>query len=306
MDAPLPNGDLGARLDALLESHDSLIMGAALEYQRANLAHVLAKYPVIVPLFELCFSLLAEITDGLNYADKSHWPPTRHRAIQFVLFVHNLKTLESTEDRLVKGCYGDAFVLLRVPYEAFLRMVFMSLFPTGAMAALSPIPGQRAFNATHLIEQDLRLPWGEHTLLSVFTHSHRYTALSHVIDIARRGNRDAVALEYHFDENLFSLGWNLLSVVCYMYLRMAASVFGDGIMSPPGLVERIRKASALADCIGAMVRTHHGEYLPAVIDDLDDIFETMRMTDAGWNWRFAWWRIRVVRTLRRIRTRRTD
>jgi hypothetical protein len=207
----------------------------------------------------------------------------------------------------VKGCYGDALVLLRVPYEAFLRMVFMSLFPADAMSALAtPEPGHRAFNATNLIAQDLHLPWTDHTLLSVFAHAHRFTALSHVIDIAARGRRDPVALEYHFDEGQFTLGANLLSVVCYMFLGMVVQVFGRDVTTPKRLVERIGKASAVFEVLGAMLRTHRGQYLPAVVDDIDDVLRLMRAADDGKHWPFAWWRLRVVRVLSRMLTRRKE
>jgi hypothetical protein len=196
-------------------------------------------------------------------------------------------------------------VLLRVPYEAFLRMVFMPLFPAHAMSALStPEPGRRAFNATNLLTQDLRLPWGEHTLLSVFTHAHRFTPLSHVIDIAARGRRDPVALEYHFDEGQFSLGANLLHLVCYMFLGMTVHVFGRDVAAPPGLVERVRKAAAAGDVLGAILRTHRREYLPAVVDDIDDVLSLMRAADEGKHWPFAWGRLRVVRVLTRVLVRR--
>jgi hypothetical protein len=80
---PLSDDNLGARLDALLRSHDTTAMGEILEYQDAHLEYIHAKYPGVVDLFELCFSLLAEISDGLNVADKSRRPSTRHRATQF-------------------------------------------------------------------------------------------------------------------------------------------------------------------------------------------------------------------------------
>ncbi len=289
---------LQARLDALWDTHESPVMGDVLTYQREHLAYVGQNYGRTLAVFELCFELCAEIVDGLNYADKSHWP--KHRGTQLILFLHNLKTLESAADRLGRGCYGDAFVLLRVPYEAFLRMVFMSLFPADAMAALStPEPGRRVFNATNLLTQELRLPWSDYTLLSVFTHAHRFPALSHVIDIAARGRRDPVALEYHFDEAQFTLGANLLTVVYYMLLGMAVQVFGD-VTGPPGLVERIRKAAEVADIVRAILRQHRREYLPAVVDDIDDVFRLMRLANDGWHWPFAWWRIRVVRVLKRV------
>lgn len=224
---------LQARLDALLESHDSPVMNEVLAYQRDHLRHATEYAGRTVALFELCFDLLVEIVDGLNYADKSRWP--KHRGTQLILFLHNLKTLESAQERLVKGCYGDAFVLLRAPYEAFLRMVFMSLFPGNALSALHKVPDRPEFNATNLM-RDLRLPWSDYTLLSVFTHAHRFTALSHVIDIVARGRRDPVALEYHFDEGQFTIGANLLSVVFYMFLGMAVHVFGRDVTAPTGLV----------------------------------------------------------------------
>jgi hypothetical protein len=170
---PVHPDNLTERLDALLVQNDSPIMHDVLEIQREHLAYVLQEYGRLVGLFELCFALLVEIIDGLNYADKSHWP--KHRGVQLILFLHNLKTLESAHDRLVKGCYGDALVLVRVPYEAFLRMLFMSLFPRDVYAALAtPKRGQQTFNATNLVRDILRLPWTDHALLSTFTHSHRF------------------------------------------------------------------------------------------------------------------------------------
>ncbi len=292
---------LQARLDALWDAHDSPVTGDVQERQRTHLAFVMQYSGRAQALFELCFDTLVEIVAGLNYADKSHWP--KHRGTQLVLFLHNLKTLESAEDRLMKGCYGDAFVLLRVPYEAFLRLVFMSLFPADAMSALAnPTPGHRVFNATNLIQQDLCLRWSEHTLLSVFTHAHQFPALAHVVAIAQ-GSRDPIMLDYHFDEAQFTVGVNLLTVVYYMFLGMVVHVFGN-VTGPPELVKDIRKAREFADLAGAMLRTHGREHLPAVVDDLDDVFRLMQAADEGKHWKFAWWRIRVLRVLKRMLARR--
>lgn len=115
----------------------------------------------------------------------------------------------------------------------------------------------------------------------------------------RRGRRGPIALEYHFDETWFTLGSNLLSVVLYMFLHMAVRVFGSGVTAPPGLVERLKKASVVADLVGTTLRTHRREYLPVLVEDIDDLFRIVEVADAGGKWREAWAKVRLVRTLTR-------
>jgi hypothetical protein len=144
------------RLDSLCEENASSVLADIQRFQRQHVAHVGREYGRFISQVELAFSLLVEIVDGINYVDKSGWP--QHRSLQFILMVHNLKSIESALDRLVKGSYEDAISLVRGPYEALLRIVFISCFPADPYAGLGKAPkGTRQFNATNFVEQDLGL-----------------------------------------------------------------------------------------------------------------------------------------------------
>jgi len=73
--------------------------------------YVLQQYGRFIAQFEMFIGLLVEIVEDINYIDKRDWP--KYRSVQFILRVQNLKTLESIFNRLTRGSYEDALILIR-------------------------------------------------------------------------------------------------------------------------------------------------------------------------------------------------
>lgn len=95
---------------------------------------MLKKFGKYIDYFKHSFDLLVNLVHLVNYLDKQSWP--KHRSLQFLLLKNNLKPLYSAFDRMIKGFYGDAIILLRTPYEAFIKMLYMSYYPDNAYQAL--------------------------------------------------------------------------------------------------------------------------------------------------------------------------
>lgn len=286
------------RLDQLCDENASSVLDDIGGFQRQHVAHVGRLYGRFISQVELVFSLLVEIVDGINYMDKSGWP--KYRSLQFVLMVHNLKSIESALDRMVKGSYEDAINLIRGPYEALLRIVFISCFPADPYAGLGKAPkGTRQFQATNFVEQDLRLDWTDYDLMSAFSHANSFSALSHVIALAQGREKGPVALKYQFDNQRFEIGANLLNVVLLAFLRLVTEVFTASSPPQPALATRLERARELVGLVTASFGMHPRPYMRNLVEDLEDITRLIRWADAGGSWREGWAKIRLVRVLSR-------
>lgn len=153
---------------------------------------MLPKYGRFMSQFEATYDVLARVVEHVNYgAERSKWPG--HRLVQFVIVVENLKPIYSAYDRLVKGYYEDCMVLMRVAYEAFLRVVFVSLHPDDPLWSFGdPVKGATQFKLTNFVKQELRLSWNEYSVLSSIAHSNKFSVLPSRGDRQGRAERAAI------------------------------------------------------------------------------------------------------------------
>src|SRR6185369_11020910 len=89
------------------------------DYQSEHFERVLRDYGRFISQFELYFEQITDMFRAVNYIDKMGWP--KHRSVQYLLVVHNLKSLYSSFDRLIHGFYEDSSILSRPVYEAFVK-----------------------------------------------------------------------------------------------------------------------------------------------------------------------------------------
>ncbi len=231
------------------------------------------------------FTCLADLIDQLNFVDRSDWPT--HRAIQFALVAHNLKTFYSAFDRLVRGHYDDATTLIRVLYETFVRLLFISCHPDNAYSALGfkPPKGVRRFNLTNFLADDLGLDWStKYEIMSVFAHSNSFRVLESLRRALERTDEpERFGLSLSFDARSAETVMPFFQFVLLTHLRFAVerlAIAGLGA-GPQALAE----SSGACDLLSYGLRTSPKTYWRDVANDLDLLFEMLDIADTRGDWR---------------------
>lgn len=261
------------------------------QYQTAHANKILKEYGRFISQFELYYDLIVEIFHAVNYIDKTGWP--KYRSVQFLLFVHNLKSLYSSFERLIHGFYEDSIILTRPVYEAFIKNVYITCDPTDPYAVVAGTKGtmQKKFNLSNFLKNDLQLEWHDYRLFSALTHANQYSVLKEAKDIFEGGQKNAITLRFQFDKKLFELGINNISYLLLVNLKAIVALFttnSNNILKK----EMIEKAERLIDLRERGFSLHPKDYWPKVIKDTKDIFEMIKETEAGGKWVDSWHKIR--------------
>lgn len=210
--------------------------------------------------FEVEFTALVKVIDRLNFVQRQAWPP--HRSVQYALIAHNLKPLRSVMDRVANGYYGDAIALLRVAYETFVRLVFVSVHrddPWGSLMRKPP-PPTPPFNLTGFVRDQLRLGWAtSYSVLSAFTHSNSVDVLDSLKRAATQtGEPERFGPSIEFEPNRIELILPQLHFAMLAYLRFTV----DRLVGPE-LQPHVPEAALAVEAIDIMtfvVRTHPNSY----------------------------------------------
>lgn len=287
---------LTARLEQLYKSYNP---GVPLqEIKEFEVAHSRSfendtNYPY-TQQFDLYLSTLIEQMHAVNFLARPDWP--EQRIVQFTLMAVNLKTFYSAYDRMIKGAYEDAFMLMRPLYEAAIRVVWMSCNPDETYAAVSrnPDPKGKRFNFTSFVVDQLKLDWKkEYSLLSKFSHANSFAAVEALVRNANSSTAAPVTFMLQQDEKLCSSAMNLLVYLFYCYFEIVRKVFSVELKD-----EKEIKLWALAEeleiIIGKILRNHpnpSGRW-STLINDCDQLIELVLRADAGEAWKTAWADIR--------------
>jgi hypothetical protein len=254
------------------------------EREREHFALLNQEYGRFIVQFEVEFTALAELTDRINFADRSEWP--EHRSVQYVLLAYNAKTFLSAVDRLVKGYYEDSITLTRSLYETFIRMLFVSCYPDDAYSVIGKPPrGVRQFNLTGFLRTDLELEWETtYGLMSTFAHSNSYQvmmALKRAID--REGDPERFGVTFDYDSRLAEAAMPFLHFVLLAHLRFLVERIVDGttITDQPSL----STAREAVDFLTYGLVNHPKEYWRNVAADLDLLFKMLALADRREDWK---------------------
>lgn len=261
------------------------------QYQTTHANKILKEYGRFVSQFELYYDLIVETFHAVNYIDKAGWP--KHRSVQFLLFVHNLKSLYSSFERLIHGFYEDSIILARPVYEAFIKSVYITCDPTDPYAIVGGTRGtmQKKFNLSNFLKDDLQLEWHDYRLFSALVHANQYSVFKEAKDIFEGGQKDPIALKFQFDKKLFELGINNISYLLLVNLKAIVTLFATNSnrILKKGMIE---KAERLIDLREHGFSLHPKNYWPQVIKDTKDIFKMIKETEAGGAWVDSWKKIR--------------
>lgn len=175
-------------------------------------------YGRFVAQTEVHFSLLVEAIERIDYIEKSSWPG--HRSTQFILVTNTLRSFWSAADRLHRGAYQDSMTLLRLAYEVWARLIFMSCHPDHHLSGLSPsVPtGMPVFKMTNFLRDGLRLDWDKkYELLSLFAHGKLDTFLE-VLEDSRNPSPRRHELAVSFDSSRCDFAITLFNFVLLLYV----------------------------------------------------------------------------------------
>lgn len=282
---------LERRFDELCDTEPSQVVLDIKGYEEDHLNKVEGEYGRFVAQFELYYDLIVKITKGVNYIEKPDWP--KHRSVQFMLIVHNLKNIYSSFDRLVKGFYEDSIVLDRPAYEAFIKVIYITCYPDDPLSVVRGRKSSsgRKFNLTNFVKDELKLDWSDYRLFSIISHAKAYTVLTEAIKISREGQKEPITLELKFDEELFELGANYIIFLLLVYLKIIVCLFTTShnrILKK----EMAEKAKELIVLGQKSMSLHPKDYWPQVIKDTEDIFKMIEEVEGGKNWKESWKNIR--------------
>lgn len=241
--------------------------------------------------FKTFFDLSNQIILGINYINKDSWP--KHRALQFLFVIHNLRVLYSATDRLLKGHWEDSLVLMRVNLEALVRIIWISCHPSRLDASVTKTKDKgKQFNFTNFTRDELKLKWHDYQFMSPLSHGATILVLMDWLAIYKKEKQYPLQLERKFDKIYFELCANTIDFLEVAYLMFLTEVFATGVNDsylPQSLIEEARQYTKLKQ---ETMRSHPREYWPQVAKDLEDLMKLIQACDNGGDYKECWNKIR--------------
>jgi hypothetical protein len=252
-------------------------------FEAQHLAAIEEDYGRLLEQSWVEFASLVALVDQLNFAERD-WPA--HRSVQYVLLAMNLKSFASALDRLSKGYYEDALAITRGLYETFLRLSFISLHRDHPYAALDDKPprGTPKFIVTNFVRDQLRLDWtSTYSILSVFAHSNMHETMKAIFASIDEPEARRHGLVMVYDRHLFEVAAPLLQFVLLAHLRFATECLTEGSVVVD--LEQLATANEAVEVLMVSMTTHPKPFWRTVADDLDYVFELIRVADVGSDWK---------------------
>jgi len=279
------------QFDELCKGGPSKVMLDIYDYERTHSQRIAQNYGRFISQFEFAYDLIVESVHAINYLDRSDWP--KHRGIQFLTLVNNLKPLFSSYQRLIEGFYEDSLILIRPVYESFIKIIYITCNPKYPYKILAgrKDPDGKKFNLSNFLKQELKLNWHSYGYLSAMSHANYYSILSEAIDLFQKKSKEVSALKFSYDEKLFGVGTNDINFLLLVYMKLIVELFAtktNDVLSE----EMIGKAQKFIKLQHESFLVHPKEHLPEVAKDVKDVFEMIRRAESGEDWKNAWQEIR--------------
>jgi hypothetical protein len=262
--------EIKRQMDTLCSEHGPSKLIPRIEELKNSHKYLVSKeYGRFIDQFGVFFDVTNEIILGANYIPKESWP--KHRSLQYVLINRNIKFIYSAFDQLIGGFWENSFVLGRPAYEAFLRVLFISLHPEDSDSAMLEQKGKRKFTVVNFIKDELKMDWHDYEFYSILTHSNKYMVLRDYVKISKEGQTEPIVIKHKFEKLEFEMALNFLIFLCVVYLKMVTQLLATSTNDslPKDLVE---KAEKLANLWQNSMKTHVKDYWPRVAVDIDNIF----------------------------------
>ena len=270
-------------------------VGLLNDQDRAIAMEFINEYRSSVEILEVGYTALAEAVDLVNFVPKDSWPDLR--GVQDLLIAENVKSFRSAHDRLMRGYYQDCGAITRSLYEAFVRVLFMSLYSEDWSSAVSypPRAGQRKFNLTALLRDELELDWDPiYRLLSEVSHSNIQSVRRNIValsvtdeEVRRYGYRN------EFDPVQANVYMPVLDFVLWTHLRVIWDVIlwsrsdspheaSQIVVGVDSCLDRIKGSLFI---LSPSIRYKSSSLWSQAAQDVDRLIEMMQMADNGQDWR---------------------
>lgn len=241
--------------------------------------------------FELGYDLIVKLTRYLNYVDRG-WPT--HRNAQFLLLVHNLKSLYSSFDRLVKGFYEDSLILIRAPYESIFKIVYITCYPNRPYLPIVERDDKgNKFNFTNFIRHQLKLDWDHYGLYSWLTHSNKYSVMKEAKSLFLKEKKDDVSLKFEHNEKFLQIGINSIQFVSWFYLKLTLVLFLTKDYNEQAKYLRIKAEEFEKLKAHAISRSPSVDW-PKTMKDANDLLGMITRVEKGEEWKTVWKNIRSI------------
>ena len=291
-----PRREVANWLNGWLDRHlPSEWVGVLEDQDRAIALEFINEYRSSVEILEVGYTALAEAVDLVNFVPKDSWP--EHRSVQYLLVAENVKSFRSAQNRLMRGYYQDCGAITRSLYEAFVRVLFVSLHPEdwSSIFAYPTPPGQRRFNLTALLRDELGLDWDPiYRLLSEASHSNIQSVRQKIIalstpdeEIRRYGYRnefDPVQVNVYLPVLDFVL-WVHLRIIWDVILESRPGSLDEGSRVVEGVDVYLDRIKGSLFILTPYIRYKSSSLWSQAGHDVDLLIEMMQMADKGQGWR---------------------
>jgi hypothetical protein len=269
----LSKEDVNNLINEMLKNSEfpSKIVLGVKSYEESHTKLIIEKFSRYIGCFEHGFDLLVNLVLVVNYLDKKLWR-LPHKTIQILLLKNSLYPLYSAFDRLLKGFYTDSTILLRVTYESFIRMLYISYYPDNPYISVihKSQKGQRKFNLTDFLKNTLKVDWNFiYDISSSFSHSYKYQTLTEAIDIHQYGQKGLICFKLEYDEEKASLSMNFSMFLIWCLVKFSRLLFinpKDEKLEPNFYAKLITTENAL----GAMIMSATNKWA-ITLDDVERI-----------------------------------
>jgi hypothetical protein len=239
-------------------------------FHRVRIREEAGKY---IAQFEDFFDTLNGLVKGLNYVKKEGWSQSKN--IHYLFYPETLKTLHRAFEDLQDGYYDEAEMLHRSVYETILRIVFLYQYPEAWESVFYDKPGQRAFKASK-VPQENGLDWEFlYSLMCKISHSKVYSTLLTLTKISREGQHDPITLEYKFDKKFCWLPINTSIFLLTTLLHFFTQAFLEEMMAIMPAAEYARTLKVELALFG-LIAGNPGAKFAALTGDIKKLGEIVK------------------------------
>lgn len=177
-------------------------------------------------------------------------------------------------------------MLHRSVYETFLRIVFVSCFPSDWEAILYDKKGRRSFSVTNFCRDDLKVDWVFlYHLMCKITHSKIHRHLPLINKIARGEKHGEITLEYSYDPKYIWLPINTSVFLLFALISIADELFLVDLQAAGAKsndVNRFRDARAV---LRHHISENKKEKFRQLIPDVEKIQKIIAAANSGKDWK---------------------
>lgn len=232
--------------------------------------------------FEDFFDDLNIVIDLLNYVSKNKWP--KHRSIQYALYPETLKTLHCSFEIAINGYYYEAAILARNVFETYLRMVFISCFPSDWESVFTDLKGRRRFDVTSLMKDHLKVDWFfAYRLMCKAAHSKAHYHLKKIIDLSKNP-KQPIQLEYKGDRKALFMAVNIVMLDLALLFHMMITLFKPDFDSHADLKKRRPRLEKIDSILLGLIQANERPKFSAIANDIIKIEKIMLAADSGGDW----------------------